>query len=126
MRRTRILVVAIAVLALLALACGSTGGSSSSAPKAPTATPSLVEKVYSGRGDRVVDVSDITGQPYTTAEITHNGKSNFIVKALDEDNESAGLLVNEIGRYDGSVTWEPEARRLQVKADGAWKITVSR
>lgn len=114
--------IVVAVLALAALACGGSGSSS----RSPTATPSLSPVTYRGNGDDVVDVSAITGKAYTKAKLTHRGERNFIVRPSKADGAEMVTLVNEIGVYDGTVTWDRRAASLAVRADGAWTITVSR
>ena len=110
------------MLALAALACGGSSGTS----KNPTATPNLSPVTFSGSGDEIVDCSAITGKGYTKAELTHDGKANFLVVPYDADNERKISLVNEIGVYDGTVRWDNRAASLEVKADGKWTITISR
>ena len=61
---------------------------------------------------------------------THNGSANFVISALDENNESTGdLLVNEIGGYKGVTAFGlnsvNDAVKLKVDADGAWTIKIS-
>jgi hypothetical protein len=61
---------------------------------------------------------------------THKGSANFVISALDENNESTGdLLVNEIGGYKGVTAFGlnrvNDAVKLKVDADGAWTIKIS-
>ena len=55
---------------------------------------------------------------------THNGTSNFIVKAVDRKGDT-DLLVNEIGAYEGSGRIPPGTRYLSIKADGDWTYSIS-
>jgi hypothetical protein len=80
----------------------------------------------SGRGDSVVKFpSEIQGGILVA---THKGSSNFIVHALDSGNQDVDGLVNEIGRYSGTVmigeSSDEAAAKLKIEADGAWTITL--
>jgi hypothetical protein len=72
-----------------------------------------------GRGDQVLllksPLSDLA-----SFKITHIGESNFIVTAWGDTNEG---LVNEIGKYTGSVLVPASTVLLEIQADGAWTIT---
>lgn len=79
-----------------------------------------------GSGDTIIELPASVG--LVTA--SHNGSANFVVQALDADNESTGdLLVNTIGRYSGQTAFGlnafSEGARLQVTADGAWELTIA-
>ncbi len=64
----------------------------------------------------------------TYFDMSHNGDSNFIVTLLDKDGNYAGLLANEIGKYEGK---KAEGIRdagiylLNVQADGNWAIKIT-
>lgn len=94
-----------------------------------TPTPKPKSKVYSGSGDRVVKIKKPSGsadEP-VIAIISHKGSSNFAVWTLDEDLEQRDLLVNTIGDYKGTVAVDFEegaTTRIQVEADGSWKMTL--
>lgn len=81
----------------------------------------------SGTGDSIVDLpAEATGGIVTA---THEGTSNFALTVLDENNEStAELLVNTIASYSGTTAWGisalGEGARIQVKADGAWTLSI--
>jgi len=78
---------------------------------------------FNDRGDNTGGVP--SGARYCTkATITHQGEGNFIVWALNADNEPTALLVNEIGNYSGTVRWSRNYYGIEVKADGAWSIAI--
>lgn len=82
-------------------------------------------ETVSGNGDDVVtDV--MVGDGIYRVHFTHNGRSNFIIKSYDADRNK-DLLVNEIGRYDGSVLLSGTAPySFEIDADGAWSYTIER
>lgn len=61
----------------------------------------------------VGDVSDWT--------MTHKGTSNFSVITITPDG-GGDLLVNEIGKYAGTVAASPGPVLIEIGADGAWTI----
>ena len=62
-----------------------------------------------------------TGPP-TQLTATYNGDSNFVVYE-DTDEFSMGLLINEIGAYEGTVPLSAGPSLLTVNADGKWSLT---
>jgi hypothetical protein len=61
------------------------------------------------------------------ATITYQGGSNFVVWALNAQNEKVDLLVNEIGSYSGTVSWgvvygSSGAVKLQISSSGPWTV----
>lgn len=55
-------------------------------------------------------------------KLNHNGSRNFIIKVND-----TGLIVNKIGRYEGStskVFKDTGMYSFGVQADGDWSITI--
>ncbi|MGO0603673.1 NINE protein [Brevibacterium linens] len=62
-----------------------------------------------------------TGAP-TQLTATHNGDSNFVVYE-DTDEFSMGLLINEIGTYEGTVPLSAGPSFITVNADGEWSLT---
>lgn len=82
-------------------------------------------ETVSGKGDDVI--SDVTvGDGIYRIHFTHSGRSNFVVRSYDADNDKE-LLINEIGRYDGYVLLSGTAPySLEIGADGAWTYTVER
>lgn len=53
---------------------------------------------------------------------THSGDSNFVVQE-DADSFSMGLLINEIGSYEGTVPLSEGPSLITVNADGEWSLT---
>lgn len=86
-------------------------------------------ETFTGSGDDVITLPQGALEGMVTA--SHDGSSNFVITALDANNESTfDLLVNEIGSYTGTTAFgllgiggDPAA--LEVVADGAWEITVA-
>ncbi|NRQ33342.1 hypothetical protein HII36_16015 [Nonomuraea sp. NN258] len=80
------------------------------------------DKTYRGQGDEVLRISS-TSSP-GLLQLSHDGESNFIVTSIDSAGKQGELLVNEIGRYRGTVLYNGDSRKavagLQIKADGAW------
>lgn len=74
----------------------------------------------SGSGDGVYIYDGDAG----TLHATHDGQGNF---SVSEDTGSAfelGLLINEIGTYDGSVALQEGPSLITVFADGNWTLSV--
>lgn len=108
--------------------CGETEGD----PLGHTSTTGVCTRcglesyeTISGSGDDVV--TDImVGNGIYRVHFTHSGRSNFIVKSYDADNDRE-LLINEIGRYDGYVLLLGTAPySFEIGADGAWTYEVER
>lgn len=116
--------------------------SHSAAPKpTPTKAPANPNMVYdktygtfapikqTGTGDSVIALPAGAKAGIVTA--SHQGSSNFALNILDASNQPTGdLLVNTIGNYSGVTAYGMNALgnggvNLQVKADGAWNITIS-
>ncbi|WP_374009877.1 DUF308 domain-containing protein [Leifsonia sp. LS-T14] len=116
--------------------------SQSAEPKpAPTKAPENPNAVYdktygtfapinqTGTGDSVIALPAGANAGVVTA--SHQGSSNFALNILDASNQPTGdLLVNTIGNYSGVTAYGMNALgdggvNLQVKADGAWNITIS-
>jgi TM2 domain-containing membrane protein YozV len=74
----------------------------------------------SGTGDAVMLYD---GDP-STLTATHQGSSNFVV--IEETGEafSMGLLVNEIGAYNGTVPLSGGPSVIAITADGGWTLAV--
>jgi hypothetical protein len=80
---------------------------------------------FSGTGDDVVSITKPPGTTVAVATITADGRSNFVVKGLDGDQD---LLVNTIGAYSGSILMDADGggtTQLQVTASGPWTISLS-
>jgi hypothetical protein len=93
-------------------------------PVPPAALPADV--VYQGRGSKTVKLQSLSPDFGHYLVATHRGSSNFAVWALDGEGVRRDLVINEIGRYDGSrpLGLERIPSALKVEADGSWKITV--
>lgn len=78
------------------------------------------ENGASGTGDAVgyIDTDSIT-----KLNITNDGDSNFVVRAVG--TESSDLLVNEIGSYNGTVVWTQEQAIITITSNGNWSLSWS-
>jgi hypothetical protein len=107
----------------------TTGRGTTSAPSTttttlpPTTTTGIAAPVpLDGNGDNVVAVN-----PHG-ASILHakySGDGNFVIKALDANQQQTDLLVNVIGGYEGVVTLDfgtATTRFLQVNSSGPWHL----
>lgn len=72
----------------------------------------------SGSGDGVF----LYDGPAPIWQITHSGDSNFSV-VQESPSALFGLLVNEIGSYDGSVTGVEGPSVMVISADGGWTFS---
>lgn len=72
-----------------------------------------------GDGDDVVLIDSFIGGA-GTADLTHNGESNFIVYARGTDGSD--LLVNELGAYEGTVRVSAGSSAWDITADGDWTV----
>jgi hypothetical protein len=85
--------------------------------------------VYTGSGDSILQI-ELPGGPESVgiATITHAGSSNFSIWALDQNLDQAGLLVNEIGSYSGTVPFNLASGEtiiaFEIGADGPWVVTL--
>lgn len=78
-----------------------------------------------GSGDKVSGLIAIPAN--TVATLTHDGKSNFIVKAYKPGDKYGDLLVNTIGAYSGQTIVKGKKKTmtfLEVRADGNWTISI--
>ncbi|MGP5640663.1 hypothetical protein ACTXPS_14605 [Brachybacterium tyrofermentans] len=76
---------------------------------------------YEATGDSLVIVDGVA-DGLTPVTLTHAGESNFAIWAWGKS--SPDLIVNEIGRYDGTTLLPDGSLVLQVDADGPWTISV--
>ena len=84
--------------------------------------PTVDTQSFSGNGDKVLKFDQ---GPFTVA-LTHSGSSNFTVYSLDTDLEDDDLLVNDIGKYKGTVLASSnEYRGLRIESDGKWTAEVT-
>ncbi len=92
----------------------------------PTTPPPAADLYYSGIGDQVLSLGQ-TIREARIATITHQGSSNFVVKALSPVG-SDELLVNEIGSYTGTVPIAfadgDQVDGFEINASGPWTITI--
>lgn len=85
---------------------------------------------YKGSGDRIIKIKKPSGEKDEAVIVTisHNGYANFAVWSLDKKLRQDQLLVNTIGDYKGIVPLDFEGgqqtTRLQVEADGSWKMAI--
>lgn len=89
-----------------------------------SAPPNMVNAPteLSGSGDDVVFINAKSGNYKFTS--THQGSSNFIVRL-----NGTGLLVNEIGNYNGSTREQLSTSGVYafvVNADGKWSIKIEK
>lgn len=85
---------------------------------------------YRGSGNRVVKITKPSGdkdEPVVVS-LSHNGQANFAVWTLDKKLKQQELLVNTIGDYKGTVPVDfmegQQTPRIQVEADGSWKMMI--
>lgn len=55
---------------------------------------------------------------------THDGQSNFVVREEADQLFSSGLLINEIGPYEGTVPVQAGPSIFVVEADGNWTVSI--
>ncbi len=79
----------------------------------PVSTAPAWKDSLSGKGDAVFLFDHAAGE----VAFTHKGSSNFVVSAIGNGD---GLLVNEIGKYSGTVPLGDGPAVIQIQADGAW------
>lgn len=95
-------------------------------PRSDAARPAPEPTQLSGKGDRATRTFSL--EPGLVIwKVEHEGRSNFQVHLLNEQGDEVDLPVNHIGRYTGSQAGHVRhagKHRLQVKADGAWKVTL--
>jgi hypothetical protein len=74
-----------------------------------------------GKGDDVVQVSP-PPSGLATIDVAGTGSENFVVQSYGPNGQD--LLVNEIGKYSGSVQLPDGAFLLTVESNGAWTIAL--
>lgn len=80
---------------------------------------SVPDSGHSGRGDTVLR---LLGSDPDTATLSHSGESNFAVTSY---GNSRRLLVNEIGKYNGTVIVPRDTVVIEVVADGSWDLAIT-
>lgn len=93
-----------------------------------TIQPDPVE--FTGSGDEVIEFGDDLSwltETFGILEFQVDGSGNNAVWALDQDFETADLLVNTIGGQSGSrfLSLTYDATGLEVEVSGGWTFTVS-
>jgi hypothetical protein len=79
----------------------------------------------SGRGSGVVKVPvDAVG---AIVVASHGGSANFVIQTLNESNDMTGLLVNTIGKYNGTTMFTDDEApvKLKITANGKWTIKIA-
>lgn len=85
---------------------------------------------FNGSGDEVIEFGDDLSwltETFGIFEFQVGGSGNNTVWALDQDFETADLLVNTIGEQSGSrfLSLTYDATGLEVEVSGSWTFTVS-
>ena len=121
--------------ALLLAACG---GSAASTPvsggsiEAPQPTPAL-EPVTTfeaisikGKGAKVPRITKPIGVA-ALVTLKYAGRDNFVVWAIAQDGSRSNLLVNTIGRYQGTVLLDETGHSVALSVDttGSWTGTIA-
>jgi hypothetical protein len=107
----------------------TTSPPTTAAPTTTTTTtlPPWTEFTVEGAGDDFIEFSVPNGD-FAVLDLTHNGSRNFIVVAFDAGGDRLDGLVNEIGSYSGTrpinLFEGKKVTDLEIRADGAWSITV--
>lgn len=101
----------LAVLVLIAAALTVTGA------------PAHADRTFRGTGDQVLRIKATTRPGLI--QFTHSGEANFIVHTVNSRGKKEELLVNEIGRYRGTVLYNAYGGKrivgLSIQADGPWR-----
>ncbi len=74
----------------------------------------------SGQGDAVF----LYGAAAATLSVTNEGEGNFVVQQYTGNPLDFGLLVNEIGPYQGKVPLTAGPSVVSVQSTGAWTMSV--
>lgn len=83
-------------------------------------------RTFTGKGQQVSPFISLS-KGLTTFSLKHSGASNFAVKLLDSNGQAEELLVNEIGKFDGSKALGISSSGLyllDISADGDWTVSV--
>ena len=83
-------------------------------------------QAFTGIGQAVSEFINLD-KGLATFKMTHSGDSNFAVWLLDKYGDKQELLVNEVGKFDGSKAVGVSKSGfyiLDISADGEWGITV--
>jgi hypothetical protein len=85
-----------------------------------SSTASTFATSATGNGDTVLAYNGSAN----TATLAFTGQGNFIVEQYDGAGQSANLLADEIGNYNGVVPIDSSGF-VVIQADGQWSITLS-
>ena len=80
-----------------------------------------------GEGYEVTEAIKLTSG-LKTLSLSHDGKANFIATLYGKDGSMRGLLVNEIGQYEGEKAvsiYSGGLYYIDVVADGNWRIEIN-
>lgn len=91
-----------------------------------TSQPTITPITLSGKGQKASDKFNLP-QGLVRFEMTHDGTSNFAIWLLDNQGNKKELLVNEIGKFQGSKAARIEESGdylLDINADGNWNINI--
>lgn len=94
----------------------------------PTPAPVTFETItIKGKGNKVAKFK-IPEEAVGIATITHSGSRNFIVSTVDASGDETDLLVNEIGKYKGTVLFDESAGAhsvaFKIEASGSWTVVI--
>lgn len=90
------------------------------------ATADAKPRTFAGKGQQVSPFINLN-KGLTTFTLKHSGTSNFAVKLLDSNGQPEELLVNEIGKFDGSKAVGISSSGLyilDISANGDWTVSV--
>jgi hypothetical protein len=114
--------------AIAATAAPSSPAAAPTATAVPSPAPAatFLEFTLKGKGKKIARF--VKPPTAAIAVITHAGKHNIIVDTIDTGGEEIDNLVNEIGKYKGTVLFDEEdgdmSVAFKIDADGAWTIVV--
>lgn len=89
--------------------------------------PAFKPIALSGRGKRVARFKIPSDSP-AIATFKYNGRGNFVVWTVDASGHTTDLLVNTIGRYDGTRIFDTDdgshSIAFKIEASGPWSAKV--
>ncbi|WEG09300.1 TM2 domain-containing protein [Microbacterium horticulturae] len=87
-----------------------------------TLAPFSSAKAFDGSAKGTGDAVELYDGDAAALTATHKGSANFVVYEETSEAFSMGLLINEIGKYSGTVPLSAGPSIVTVKADGAWTL----
>lgn len=87
-----------------------------------TIAPFSSAKAFTGSAKGTGDTVMLYNGDAAALTATHRGTQNFVVYEETDQTFSMGLLINEIGKYSGTVPMSSGPSILTVQADGAWTL----